>query len=94
MEYELRIYEAKDGELDAFVAEWQEQVVPLRRAAGFDVVGGWRTDDGRFVWILGFDGDFSAADAAYYESPARRAVEPDPARHLAQREHVRVLRVL
>jgi len=94
VEYELRIYEARAGELDEFVAEWKEHVVPLRRAAGFDLVGAWRTGDERFVWILGYDGDFSAADAGYYESDARHAVDPDPARHLERREHVRAKRVL
>jgi hypothetical protein len=93
MEYELRIYKPKAGEFEAFVAEWQGQVVPLRRAAGFEFVGAWRTEDDRFVWILGYDGDFAAADEAYYESEPRRAVDPDPARHLDQREHVRARRV-
>ena len=51
MEYDLRIYEMKAGELDAFVSEWREHVLPLRRAAGFDVLGAWRTDDDRFVWF-------------------------------------------
>jgi hypothetical protein len=94
MEYELRIFEAKDGELDAFVSEWLEHVVPLRLAAGFDVVGAWRTDDGRFVWILGYEGDFSNADAAYYESQARQQLDPNPARHLSHTQHVRMRRIL
>ena len=94
MEYELRISEAKDGELDAFVSEWLEQVVTLRIAAGFDVVGAWQTDDGRFVWILAYDGDFSKADASYYESQARTQLDPDPARHLSHAEHVRMRRIL
>jgi hypothetical protein len=93
MEYELRIYEAKEGELDTFVSEWQEHVVPLRRAAGFEIVGAWRSEDNRFVWILCYDGDFSQADAAYYESQARTTLDPDPARHLAHTEHVRMQRV-
>jgi hypothetical protein len=94
MEYDLRIYEMKAGELDAFVSEWREHVLPLRRAAGFDVLGAWRTDDDRFVWLLGYNGDFSKADAAYYESQARTKLDPDPARHLAHTEHVRMHSVL
>jgi hypothetical protein len=94
MEYELRLYTVKPGEMDEFVAEWRENVLPLRRAAGFELVGAWQTEDDRFAWILGYDGDFDAADAAYYESDTRRAVHPDPARHLDDRQHVRARRVV
>ena len=33
-----------------------------------------------FVWIVGYDGDVSAANDAYYSSPERAAMDPDPAR--------------
>jgi hypothetical protein len=47
------------------------------------VLGPW-LDGATFVWLLGYDGDegFAAADARYYDSPERRAIEPDPARHI------------
>jgi hypothetical protein len=82
MTWQLRLYRVKDGELDEWVQEWRELVLPLRLARGFDVRGPWLSDDGRFVWMIGHD-DFAAADAAYYELSERRAMEPDPARHLA-----------
>ena len=82
MQWQLRMYRAKDGELDAFIDEWREHVLPLRRAKGFEVLGPWVADDGQFVWILGRH-DLEAADAAYYESPERAAVDPDPGRHIA-----------
>lgn len=64
--------------------EWHEHVRRLRLAHGFTIAGPWVGDDGEtFVWILGHDDDFEAADAAYYDSAERRALEPDPARHLA-----------
>jgi hypothetical protein len=67
---------------DDFAREWAQQVVPLRRALGFEVGGGWVTEDGhRFVWIIGHE-DFEAADAAYHASFERAAIDPDPARHL------------
>ncbi|HVA30800.1 MAG TPA: hypothetical protein VMU58_05990 [Gaiellaceae bacterium] len=81
MQWELRMYRAKEGALDAFVAEWHEHVLPLRRAKGFQVLGPWVTDDSRFVWLVGAD-ELEAEDAAYYASPERAAVEPDPARHI------------
>ena len=87
MEYQLRMYQVKPGELDEFVEEWQRVVVPLRRSLGFLVVDGWRgADSESFVWLVGYDGDFAEADAAYYASPERAALDPDPARHIAHVE--------
>jgi hypothetical protein len=87
MQWQLRMYRAKDGALDAFVDEWREHLLPLRLARGFEVLGPWVTEDAQFVWILGHD-DLEAADAAYYASAERAAVDPDPARHLAHAEHL------
>jgi hypothetical protein len=70
--------------MEAWLEEWHEHVRRLRLAAGFSVLGPWVGDDGEtFAWILGHDGDFEAADEAYYASDERRALDPDPARHLA-----------
>lgn len=82
---QLRMYKAKDGELDAFIAEWKAGVVPLRRKFGFRVEGAWAIRErNEFVWIIAYDGadGFAARDAAYYASPERKALKPDPARHL------------
>jgi hypothetical protein len=82
MRYQLRIYGVLPGHAEDFAREWAEQVVPLRRAHGFEVVGGWIEEGGdRFVWIVGHE-DFEAADRAYYASPERAAFDPDPVRHL------------
>ncbi len=84
---QLRMYTVVDGRLEDFVREWREHVVPLRRAHGFVVEGAWTVPerDG-FVWIISHDGDFEAADAAYYASPERRALDPDPASLLGDTE--------
>ncbi len=85
MTAQLRMYQAKAGELDAFVREWRTGVVPLRRTFGFRVEGAWTIPSkGEFIWILSYDGPegFEARDAAYYASPERKALSPDPARHL------------
>jgi hypothetical protein len=87
MEWELRLYRARDGALEAFVREWRDHVLPLRRAHGFEVLGPWISDDGRFIWILGHD-DLAAADAAYYASAERASFDPDPARHIVEAQHV------
>ena len=85
MEYQLRIYTVRAGEMGDWLDEWQRHVLPLRQKFGFEVVGPWVIDgEDRFVWILGYEGeDWAAADAAYYESEERRSLRPDPARHLA-----------
>ena len=87
MQWQLRIYRAKEGALDAFIDEWRTNLLPLRRAMGFQVLGPWETADGRMVWILGHE-SLDDADAAYYASTERAAVEPDPARHLADAQHI------
>lgn len=89
MEYQLRIYTVRPGEMEAWLEEWRRQVLPLRRKFGFEVTGPWVIEaEGRFVWILGYEGEqgWAAADAAYYESEERKSLRPDPARHLARVE--------
>jgi hypothetical protein len=87
MQWQLRIYRAQPGGLDAFVDEWRRHLLPLRQAMGFQVIGPWVTEDQRFVWLIGHE-DLAAQDAAYYASPERAAVDPDPARHLADAQHI------
>jgi hypothetical protein len=83
MTYQLRSYVVKQGEMDEWLTEWRDKVLPLRRKFGFEIVGAWVIEDeSRFVWIVGHDGDFAARDEAYYASPERKAIAPDPARHL------------
>jgi ribosomal protein L11 methylase PrmA len=81
--YQLRDYIVKHGEMQDWLDEWRDVIVPLREKAGFDIVGAWIVpDEDRFIWIIGRE-DFEAADEAYYASPERAALDPDPARHLA-----------
>ena len=81
MQFQLREYTIEEGRLDDFVREWREHVLPVRVAKGFGVLGPWvEREQSRFVWILGYDGDLAAANAAYYASPQRHALDPDPAR--------------
>lgn len=84
---ELRVYTVEPGAMETWISEWREHVYPLRRRLGFAIPAAWVSGD-RFVWLLEYDGDdYEAANKAYYAAPERRALEPDPARHLAATEH-------
>ena len=69
-----------------WLEEWRSQIVPLRLKHGFRILGSWTVDGtDQFVWIITYDGPMSwaEADRDYYQSPERKAIDPDPARHLA-----------
>ncbi len=86
MTWQIREYTVKPGEMKEWIEEWRSRIVPLRRNHGFEVLGAWRVDGtDQFVWIVGYDGpkSWQQADADYYQSPERKAIDPDPARHLA-----------
>ena len=79
---QLRSYMIKAGELDAFAQLWSKTVRPLRKKMGFVIEGAWKIpSEERFVWVVAYDGpdDWEAANRAYYDSPERKAMDPDPA---------------
>jgi hypothetical protein len=83
---QLRDYTIKHGEMSAWIDEWSLLIAPLRRRHGFHILGAWTIDGAdRFIWILNYDGrkTFGQADSDYYESRERKAMSPDPARHIA-----------
>ncbi|HEX5239367.1 MAG TPA: hypothetical protein VFW20_00035 [Candidatus Limnocylindrales bacterium] len=89
-EWQLRDYHVQPEHFDEFLGEWTSIVLPLRRAHGFSVLAWSIPDESRFVWLIGWDGPGSleAADVAYYASPERKAVTPDPSRLLIERRHL------
>lgn len=87
MTFQLREYTVKLGEMDEWIEEWRAHIAPLRTRAGFKVLGAWIVDGTeQFVWIIGYDGpkSWKEAEADYYGSAERKALQPDPARHLAE----------
>lgn len=94
---ELRDYRIAEGSLDDFVAEWRSGIVPLRRELGFTIERVWTVrDESRFVWLLAYPGDwseFEAANERYYASPARAALDPDPARLIEEQKVSRLTEV-
>jgi hypothetical protein len=87
---ELRVSSVKSGAMQAWLSEWREHIKPLRVRLGFAIPAAWVVEcEDRFVWLLEYDGDdFEAANAAYYDSSERQALDPDPARHLSATEHL------
>ena len=86
MTFQLREYTVKPGEMAEWIEEWRSRIVPLRTMAGFQVLGAWTIDGtDQFVWIISYDGpkSWQEAEADYYGSSERKALQPDPARHLA-----------
>ena len=81
---ELRDYRIVEGALDHWVDEWLRGIAPIRHELGFTIEKVWTVDDeSRFVWLLSYPGDweaFKAADRAYYDSPLRKSLDPNPAR--------------
>jgi len=97
IEYQVRMNRLKAGTSAAFLDAWRAGVYPLRQRFGFTMRGAWIDEDGRtFIWILGYNGPdgFAAADAAYYASPERAALRPDPAQYFEVGEHIMVRPVL
>ncbi len=78
---QLRIYRIQPGRLNDFVTAWRDGVLPLRRKFGFEVEAWTVPEDDIFVWLVAYRGagSFAEADAAYYASPERAALIPDPA---------------
>ncbi len=94
---QLRDYRIRTGELDRFVEEWHARLAPLRRAYGFEISGAWTIpEEDRFLWLLvhpgGWDA-FAEADAAYFASPERGAMDPDPGRLIEEQRNVRLAEV-
>ncbi|MBM3450247.1 MAG: NIPSNAP family containing protein [Armatimonadetes bacterium] len=87
MTIQLRRYVIHKNQMDEFVKVWRDGVVPLRKKHGFRVLGAWITHDrNEFVWLVAHDGNFAAADAAYYASPERGAITPNPSSFIAKSE--------
>jgi hypothetical protein len=91
-EWKLRDYRIEPAHFDDFVAAWRAGVLPLRREFGFRVLAWALPEQSRFVWLLGYDGpgSFSDGDEAYYGSPSRAAVQPDPAQWVVEKSDVMV----
>jgi hypothetical protein len=84
--WQLRDYMIQAGHFGDFIAAWKAGVVPLRRRFGFEIQAWTVPAESRLIWILRYTGPttFEEADQAYYDSPERAAIDPDPARWIAE----------
>jgi len=76
--------------MDEFLAAWWKGVYPLRLRMGYTIQGPWVIRErNEFLWILSDDGpeSWEEKERAYYGSPARAAVDPDPAQYIAHNDH-------
>lgn len=89
MSTHLRIYTINRGRLHQFAEEWKAHVLPLRIEHGFKVHDAWTIEEtNQFVWLISYNGDESweSKEKAYYSSPEREAMDPNPARLIARPE--------
>lgn len=88
MPAQLRRYTINRGKLGEFVAAWKNGVYPLRTKMGYRIQAWTIKDRNEFVWILGYDGpdEWEVKERAYYGSPERAALNPDPAQFIARAE--------
>ena len=57
----------------------------MRLQLGFSVVGPWvNREESKFVWLVGYDGNAEDANERYYAPDERAAMDPDPARLVAE----------
>ena len=89
MTLQLRIYTINRGKMEAFTEGWLKGVYPLRLKHGFTIPGAWVMEKtNQFVWLVGCadQEDWEAKERAYYASPERHALDPDPAQYIARTE--------
>lgn len=87
MTSQLRVYVISRGKLDDFVAAWKKGVYPLRLRHGFAIPQAWiNRERNEFIWLMTYDGPerWEDREAAYYDSPERKTLDPDPAQFVAQ----------
>lgn len=94
---QLRVYTIDRGRLDDFATAWRAGVYPLRLKMGYQIPFAAKIlSTNQFVWVVGYDGpeSWEQKEAAYYGSPERDRLAPDPAQWIARQEQLMVTPVV
>ena len=86
MTYQLRTYVLVPETADEFVGLWERDLVPLREANSFAVVGAWRAPErNEFTWLVRWDGSgsFQDGERAYYTARDAAELTWDPKDYIA-----------
>ena len=68
---QLRRYQVRPGEMEAFV-QWWQALPDIRARYGFKVLFAFVDEStNQFVWAVSHDGDFDEAEKVYMASPER-----------------------
>lgn len=97
MTTQIRLYTINKNQMDNFVELWEQQILPLRKSLGFEVSDAWiMKETNQFVWVLRYNGTepWEEKDNAYYQSPERVAMDPNPAGLIARAEEYFAERVI
>lgn len=94
---QLRVYTIDRGRLDDFATAWRAGVYPLRLKMGYQIPFAAKIPSAnQFVWLVAYEGSASweQQEAAYYGSPERGRLAPDPAQWIARQEQLMVTPVV
>ena len=97
MPAQLRLYTINKGHMDDFVAAWSKGVYPLWLKHGFKIErAGVIQERNQFMWVLSHDDpvDWEAKEKAYYASPERKSLTPDPSQWIARAERYFISQVI
>ena len=90
MPLQMHIYTINRGALLDFAQVWKQVIKPLREKIGFGIPAAWTVAEAhQFTWLMQYNGpeSWESLDQAFYRHPARRAMNPNPARHIARMEN-------
>ncbi|WP_254667943.1 NIPSNAP family protein [Streptomyces griseus] len=79
---QVRTYTVREGLLDEWAQRWKAEILPLRLEWGFAIGGAWvDREHNQFVWLISYEGPetFAERNAMYWDSPARKSMDLDPA---------------
>ena len=90
MPLQMRTYTINRGALHDFAQEWAQTIKPLREKIGFDIPAAWTVaETNQFICLMHHSSPetWDSLDQAFHQHPERRAMKPNPARHIARMEN-------